>query len=508
MNKALKELIEQPLLSVAVAAHRYNVAETTLWRHLTVPQTKHRRGPPPIFTEREEEALLVHLEIYANLGLDVRSDDLLNKANELLAKKRSKPGNAALLPEKLGRKWVHRFFCRHPQLTKKKGSRTDPQRWMLSRESLTAWFESFRKLMETKGIPTGRIFNADETPLPLYPDQRGKLIAFKKQSRRRRQKEDRSSMTMVATIASDGALGRPLFIVKRKTVDIADAIAMPKRSGITHAEKGFITCHVFGLWIDMVIEEFNIRLDNPGLLLMDAHRSRENVPALRKAVASGLHVIILPGKSTADLQPLDKVVFAPFKSKYRAMIATEEKKVAMKDNWTQGEIIKVACEAFTVATTEHLAKQAFAKTGIQPYNPEPVISKMCEGKKVIDLVNDDLREVLAANITTVPKPPKKPSKRLKIAGRILTDEAVLAEMEAHKSQTALTKRRRVELVGQTRAPRKPPVCAKCGLPRKGHPKGFCQPRADDSESEVNSTATDESHTSEESVSNTSPSDME
>jgi len=160
-----------------------------------------------------------------------------------------------------------------------------------------------RIVMTKYNIPESRIINADETPLALYLDQRSKIVSFKGEPRKRRQKEDRSSMTLLATIVSDGTIWKPLFVQKRKTLDEDFASnKVPRQALIEYAENGFI------------------------LLLLDGHKSRENLEALMIARNSGLHIVVLPAKSTADIQPLDKAVFTPFKCNYLEMIAAVEKK--------------------------------------------------------------------------------------------------------------------------------------------------------------------------------------
>ncbi len=91
----------------------------------------------PIFTEREEDASVVYLEIFINMGLNIRDRDLLDKANQMLSLKRNQSPECSNLPETIGQAWLRGFYRRHQYLTKKRGETTDPERFMLSKEKLT-----------------------------------------------------------------------------------------------------------------------------------------------------------------------------------------------------------------------------------------------------------------------------------------------------------------------------------------------------------------------------------
>ena len=84
---------------------------------------------------------------------------------------------------------------------------------------------------------------------------------------------------------------------------------------------------------------------------------------------------MLPGKSTADLQPLDKVVFAVFKKKYRDAIHTADP-ISIKDKWSVIDLMKLASDVLEQSVTPSLIQSAFLHTGIQPFNAEEMITKM------------------------------------------------------------------------------------------------------------------------------------
>jgi hypothetical protein len=488
INCAIAEHVRRPSESIERLARRFGIPRTTLNDHITIPELPCRCGPPPLLSEREEDALIVFAEIFIDMGLPLHDKDVIKKARLLLAAKRLIAGNEDL-PLTIGKSWMRGFYQRHPFLTKKKGARTDPQRYIMTKDVLEKWYKLVRDVMSKNSIPESRIINADETPLPLYPDQRGKIISFKKQPRRRRQKEDHASVSLLACISCDGRLQPSLFIGKNKTVNEEFSTQMPPEARIAYAQKGFVNGEVFSQWIDCLINDLSITQESPALLLLDGHRSRENIDALINARKSGLHIVVLPSKATADVQPLDKVVFAPFKRSYRALIAEVERTDPLKDKWTIPEIMTVCSQALQKTATPELIRSAFANTGVSPHNPQHVIDKVCHNLKKRPPISDETIRGVVSPVFVVHEPlQKKPSKRLRISGKCITgDEAFKEIQEAKRIKRTRKSQKGAGVAGESTSAggpaRKPMMCKSCGCPRKGHQRGVCGVRVEETSSE-------------------------
>ena len=268
--EAVQEYQNDSLVPVRGVAKKYKLDHTTLGRHINNLYRRCKPGPLPIFTEREEDSLMLWIEPHVDFGLSLRDIDLVRKANQLLASKRET--EAEELPASVGQAWLEGFYDRHLILTKKKGEPTDPQRFMLSKEKLTNWFSMLKQVIDDAHILHDRILNANE---------------------------------------------------------------------------------------------------------------------------------MLPGKSTADLQPLDKVVFAVFKKKYRDAIYTSDP-TSIKDKWSVIDLMKLASDVLEQSVTPSLIQSAFLHTGIELFNAEEIITKMFDRPSVRASVCDEtLRTVLAPTFVTV-----------------------------------------------------------------------------------------------------------
>ena len=217
--------------------------------------------------------------------------------------------------KKLGNDWWRLFKKRHPELTFKKGEKTDPKRLNISLEAISTYFENLKKIKSEYNIPNTRILNADETGVPLSPDSNSKTIGIRGKSLYIRGKETREQITTLVTISSGGDLFTPLFIYRGKTFPLEQAEQLPPNVMISAAPKGFITGDLFAQWIAHIVEEAKVTIQNPAILIVDAHQSRMNLDALETAKKSGLHIVVLPGGSTSFLQPLDKAIFKVFKQR-------------------------------------------------------------------------------------------------------------------------------------------------------------------------------------------------
>ena len=77
-------------------------------------------------------------------------------------------------------------------------------------------------------------------------------------------------------------------------------------------------------------------------MISDGHSSCVNLNALETAKEFGFHLLILPGRPTHPLQPLDKSLFKAFKQNYKEKIHEFLPDEVKKDKWTKLNIIKTA----------------------------------------------------------------------------------------------------------------------------------------------------------------------
>jgi hypothetical protein len=235
-----------------------------------------------------------------------------------------------------------------------------------------------REIRLKYNIPDHRIFNADETGLPLSPEWIQKIFSIKGKAHYIRSNETKEQITMMVTIGSNGKMLPPLFIWRGKTFPLDEAEKLPENILVTATPKGFMTADIFTQWLQHMITYMDASKENPVLLILDTHQSRCNLDALLLAQEFGVHILCLPGGSTHLLQPLDKAIFKVFKDTYRQLLndySLEQQTLITEDKYTKWTVISKATEAMQKIMSEDRILDAFYVTGIVPYG-ELRMSKM------------------------------------------------------------------------------------------------------------------------------------
>jgi hypothetical protein len=311
------------------------------------------------------------------LGFKITKNDLIAKVKQIQEFK-LKNNSSLLATITSGKKWIRLFQKRHPIVVLKKAEKTDPKRLELTSTVLKEYFNNMREIRLKYNIPDHRIFNADETGLPLSPEWIQKIFSIKGKACYIRSNETKEQITMMVTIGSNGKMLPPLFIWRGKTFPLDEAEKLPENILVTATPKGFMTADIFTQWLQHMITYMDASKENPVLLILDAHQSCCNLDALLLAQEFGVHILCLPGGSTHLLQPLDKAIFKVFKDTYRQLLndySLEQQTLITEDKYTKWTVISKATEAMQKIMSEDRILDAFYVTGIVPYG-ELRMSKM------------------------------------------------------------------------------------------------------------------------------------
>jgi hypothetical protein len=107
-------------------------------------------------------------------------------------------------------------------------------------------------------------------------------------------------------------------------------------------------------------------------LVLDGNKTHNNVDAVKKLLEANIKVITLPPNHTAELQPFDKVLAAPYTaSRKRIMNELRSENIdTMDDPYTQRMCtIYAMYEAHGSIATRRNCEKAFARTGLYPRDP-------------------------------------------------------------------------------------------------------------------------------------------
>ena len=137
-----------------------------------------------------------------------------------------------------------------------------------------------------------------------------------------RTSNNKDHMSIVACVNGAGRSISPLVIAKGKTRKCLESFAVqdaPDDTRWTFSETAWTNDILGRLWFrDVFVKQCGD--ERPQLLVMDGHSSHKTSGLIQHAKENGITILALPPYTTSELQPLDKVVFKPFKNSYNRYV--------------------------------------------------------------------------------------------------------------------------------------------------------------------------------------------
>jgi len=231
---------------------------------------------------------------------------------------------------------------------------------------------------------------------------------------------------------------------------------------LSSSDSGFVNAEIFTQYIERFILQTGTSLSNPSILVLDGHKSRDNVSAIENALQSGLYIVTLPAKATHLLQPLDVGIFSSFKKAYKMELARMTRSstpdiLHFVEKATRLNALFSAQDVLASEVTPNKIKKAFESTGLVPLNIDRMLSKLLLQRERSKAVSRERLEDVMTTTVIHERPPtteKKPTKRRKISNRILGRE-FLEEVQKMKEEQA-KKAEEKALKKAARKPKPPP----------------------------------------------------
>lgn len=379
-NKYIQEALDNALkavqagMSTRTAAKEFGIPRSTLKDHANgKSKVGVKAGRKRCIPEEIENATIDKVIAVAQAGFPITKRQFLVKVGLLVKKMNLKTMFKDNVP---GDDYWRCVKARRPDLVIRspEGCNTNRMRGM-NEEVVNKYFDDLMYIMTSLGLQEKPecIWNADETGMQFSPIP-SKVLA-KRGSREllARTNNTKDSITLMVTINAKGQAMPPLCVTKGKTHRCVQSFATldaPTGTVWTYQDNAWMNNAIGLEWFQQVFLK-HCGPQRPQLLILDSHGSHEVVELLELARNENIHVLALPPHATHMLQPLDRVVFAPFKKAYR-QICTEfmtahPGHTINKTTWPR--ILKRTWE--TVMEPE-LLRKAFVATGIFPCNKDAI----------------------------------------------------------------------------------------------------------------------------------------
>ncbi|KJK73638.1 hypothetical protein H634G_11103 [Metarhizium anisopliae BRIP 53293] len=381
VEEAIEYLEGNPDAKLATVARLFEIPRSRLRRRFNGCSTKKGRPATNTKLSREEEVALSHyIDRLDAINFAVRAEFITDAANYII-KERS-PSSLAGQFEPVGKLWTTRFIQRHGYskcLQKKLDSNRQAS------EDVTRvlqYYQQLQAVIEAHGIPPDDIWNMDETGFRIGIGKDQLIVTKRKRAHLFSMPENRESATAIEGISAAGRhLPAFLILTGQKHMERwYHTKELDNNTKITVSSSGYSNDEISLGWLKHFIE-FATPMSSKRLLILDGHGSHHTIEFIELCEKHDIIPFGMPPNLTHILQPLDVVVFQPLKHYHAKAID-----LMARDGITQITkleflrcIESVRKQAFKPSTII----SAFNKTGIYPFNPQPIIQDLTERAAVL-----------------------------------------------------------------------------------------------------------------------------
>jgi hypothetical protein len=360
------------LPSLRATARAYDVPESTLRSRVKGVET--RRDFIPVnrkLTLTEESTLVERILCSDQRGLPVRADYIRQMAN-LLLQKRSQDNTLTV-----GINWVYNFVQRHDTLESKYTRKYDYQRAKCEDPTIIRdWFRLVRNMIAKYRIQDEDIYNFDETGFQMGVISTAKVITGSQGKPVSVQPGNREWVTSIECIAANGWSLPPVIIFEGKVhISTWYSDDLPRDWVIALSENGW-TDNQLGLkWLELFEQHTAYRTKGVyRLLILDGHGSHGTPEFDLFCQEHSIITLCMPPHSSHLLQPLDVGCFAVLKRSYGRQIEGYMRNGV--NHIDKPDFLRAFKTARTEALTLANINSSFAATGLVPYDPDKVLSKL------------------------------------------------------------------------------------------------------------------------------------
>lgn len=356
----LAEMFDVPYQRLNHRLHKRNSKSTRMQTNLKLDEV-------------QEEALISYLKRCDKIGVPVRLNQLAISANSILKRSHS---DLSTPPPRVSKMWASRWKQRHPEWHIKRTTPLESARaGAHDVEDIQWWFDKYKAICDEHGIQPPDVWNMDETGfrigiardqlvLTQDPDKRQFLPA----------PENRESVTVVEAISASGGAIAPMIIISGKTHQGSWFQHLHDNTLIGVSETGYTNDDLTLEWLKH-FQDLSAQSQEGAyrLLLMDgygSHCTKEFIEFCDKAKIIPFN---LPSHTTHIIQPLDVVVFQPYKHYHAEAIDASIRAGVGQYNKLEflADFERFRARALTTSTI----RSAFKKTGLVPFDPNVVLVK-------------------------------------------------------------------------------------------------------------------------------------
>ncbi|ODM14636.1 hypothetical protein SI65_09981 [Aspergillus cristatus] len=280
----------------------------------------------------------------------------------------------------VGEHWVTRYIQRHKELSSKYSRKYDYQRAKCEDPELVmGWYKCFYNAIEKYGILEQDIYNMDETGFQMGMTSTAKVICgseTRASNAKAIQPGNREWVTAIIAVNAAGWALPPQIILAAENHQSQWYHAVPKDYTISVSKNGWTNDGLGLEWLQTVFEPHTASrtLGRYRMLILDGHSSHATAEFDRFCTERNIIPLYMPPHSSHLLQPLDVGCFSPLKRLYGERITKKmQKGINVVD---KTEFLYIYPTVHYQALSSSNIQSSFAATGLVPFSPERVLSKL------------------------------------------------------------------------------------------------------------------------------------
>lgn len=327
--------------------------------------------------EEQEQALIRFIDSMDEKGLCIRKPMVTDAANSIL--KLSHEGPLFKTPV-VGPNWTKRFLERHPEFTVQRQKTLDLNRKM-AHDPLTieTFFWRYKAAVQKYAIQLQDIWNFDETGFRIGIGKNQWIVT--RDNRRPAyipSSTSRELVTCIEAVSADGRLIPPMLIIAGKNhMEQWYPDELNEETLIGVSETGYSNDELSMDWLrhfDRMSRRCQVGVYR--LLIMDGYGSHCTYEFITYCDEARILPFCLPSHATHLLQPLDVVIFQPYKHYHKETVDQATRTGCGDFNKTEfiASLEDIRLKTFKPKTI----RSSFRKTGLVPYNPKIVLEKLRE----------------------------------------------------------------------------------------------------------------------------------
>jgi len=317
-------------LSYRDAEEKFKIPRSVLHRHVKLPGTRTRSGPPTILEEEVEQLIAKSLITCGTWGYPLTTLDLKLVVKGYLDRRGIR--ESRFKDNTPGDEWVRGFLRRHHDLLSKRVCQNIKRsRAAVSPSIINSYFDELDVTLAN--IPACNILNYDETNLSDDPGR--KLVIVKRGTKypERVMNSSKSSTSVMYAGSADGTLLPPYVVYKSKNMHDLGTMGGPAKARYNRTQSGWFDMVCFEDWFMKIALPYFKRLTGKKVLIGDNLSSHLSVSVITKCEENDISFVFFPANSTHLCQPLDVAYFRPMKIAWRDILS----------KWKRGEGRKKSC---------------------------------------------------------------------------------------------------------------------------------------------------------------------